>query len=102
VKLDKLAKDTESFSGADIAAVCNEAVMLSIREYVSNGGTDNAEKLKKNKISMNHFESAIEKLIPEKIGESIQQQSSAIKRLGGNSYTPSKVIPNGDEEEMYA
>ncbi|HPJ83953.1 MAG TPA: CDC48 family AAA ATPase, partial [Methanothrix sp.] len=37
VDLASLSKRTDGFSGADIAAVCNEAVMLAIREYVLAG-----------------------------------------------------------------
>jgi transitional endoplasmic reticulum ATPase len=75
VKLDKLAKDTESFSGADIAAVCNEAVMLSIREYVTAGGTDNPERIKSNLITMKHFQSALEKIKPEMAQEALAKAS---------------------------
>jgi transitional endoplasmic reticulum ATPase len=101
VKIDKLAKDTEGFSGADIAAVCNEAVMLSIREYVSSGGTDKAEKIKSNKISMKHFQKAIEKVKPEKIGESLQKYSSAGLRAGMGTGKPGRGKKPSDEKELY-
>lgn len=100
VKLDKLSKDTEGFSGADIAAVCNEAVMLSIREYVSSGGTDNAEKIKKNKVSMKHFQKAIQKVKPRKSGEPISQAGLPISSRGAN-ISKLKSKPSQKEEEMY-
>jgi transitional endoplasmic reticulum ATPase len=100
VKLDKLAKDSEGFSGADIAAVCNEAVMLSIREYVKSGGTDNAERIKKNKISMKHFQTAIKKVKPRKTGEAISKQTrSMASRVGGAGQHRRK--PSPEDEEMY-
>jgi transitional endoplasmic reticulum ATPase len=41
VKLDKLARETEGFSGADIAAICSESKLIAIRNFVN----ENAEKL---------------------------------------------------------
>ena len=35
VKVEELAKMTDKYSGADLGALVNEAVMLAIREYVS-------------------------------------------------------------------
>ena len=35
VDIEELSDKTENFTGADIAAICNEAVMLAIREYIS-------------------------------------------------------------------
>ncbi len=43
VSLDELAKVTEEYSGADVAAVCQEAVMNSIRRYILNGKNGNVE-----------------------------------------------------------
>lgn len=34
VKLDKLAKNTEGYVGADIEAVCREAAMLTLRDNI--------------------------------------------------------------------
>jgi transitional endoplasmic reticulum ATPase len=81
VKLDKLAKDAEGFSGADIAAVCNEAVMLSIRDYVASGGNDKPERFKKNKITIEHFELAIEKVKPNNLSESLTSSGIASQRM---------------------
>jgi transitional endoplasmic reticulum ATPase len=100
VKMDKLAKETEGFSGADIAAVCNEAVMLSIREYVSSGGTDNAEKIKKNKLTMNHFQEAIQKVKPRKTGEALNKPGHQIPGARGAKYG-GKSQPSPEDEEMY-
>jgi len=44
VDLDKLAGKTEGYTGSDIAAVCNEAVMLAIREHINKGGPPSPER----------------------------------------------------------
>jgi len=35
VKLDDLARETEGFSGADIAAICSESKLIAIKKYVA-------------------------------------------------------------------
>jgi len=64
VDLDKLATKMENFTGAEIAAVCNEAVMLSIRDYVLQGGDVSEEQIKKRKVGMKYFERAMENVEP--------------------------------------
>ena len=63
VSIDELAEKTEGYTGADIAAVCNEAVMAAIREYI-NGGKFDREKLKNLKIHKRHFEEALKIVKP--------------------------------------
>jgi transitional endoplasmic reticulum ATPase len=101
VKLEKLAKDTENFSGADLAAICNEAVMLSIREYVQAGGTDNKEKIKSNKIYMKHFMRAIEKVRPDKMKENLQKNTNAYQNYTSGKATQIASTPSRVEEEIY-
>ena len=64
VDLDELAERTEGYTGADIAAVCNEAVMAAIREYISKGGKMDKEEIKKLKIEKRHFEEALKNVKP--------------------------------------
>ena len=65
VDIAKLAEMTENYTGADIAAVCNEAVMLAIREYISQGKPLDKETMKKElKVRMKHFEEAMKKVKP--------------------------------------
>lgn len=64
VDLEELAEKTEGYTGADIAAVCNEAVMAAIREYINNGGKMDKEELKKLKIHKKHFEEALKNVKP--------------------------------------
>src|SRR5512137_1247028 len=62
--LDKLANKMTNYTGADIAAVCNEAVMLTIRDYVLKGGDLEEEKMKKLKVTAKYFEKAMESVEP--------------------------------------
>jgi transitional endoplasmic reticulum ATPase len=64
VDLEELAKKAELYTGADIAAVCNEAVMLAIREYISSGGKTDKEELGKAEVSMSHFAAAMDRITP--------------------------------------
>lgn len=54
--LDKLVEMTDGMTGADIAAIINAAAMTAIKEHVSKDGS------KKLKISMRHFEAALDKI----------------------------------------
>ncbi len=65
VNLDELAALTEGYTGADIAAVCNEAVMLAIREYISGGKVnEETEDFSNLKVKRVHFDKALEKVRP--------------------------------------
>ncbi len=66
VDLDELAETTEDFTGADIEALCNEASMLSIREFISQGGTMEDEAVETLIIEREHFELAMEKVAPKR------------------------------------
>jgi transitional endoplasmic reticulum ATPase len=54
VDLEELAKRTEGFVGADIEAVCREAVMLTLRE-----------SLESERVDMKHFKEAMKKVKPK-------------------------------------
>jgi transitional endoplasmic reticulum ATPase len=66
VKLDELARKTEGYTGADIASICNTAVMLSIKEHI--GKAKDAEDAKKRakglKVARRHFDEAMQKVKP--------------------------------------
>ncbi len=64
VDLKQLARKTENYTGADIAAICNEAVMLAIRQYVSSGGKMDKDGLSKAVVTAEHFEKAMSKIQP--------------------------------------
>ena len=66
VDIDELARRTEGYTGADLAAVCNTAVLLAIREHIV--GNKDPEEVKKNvksiKVCRRHFEEALRKVKP--------------------------------------
>lgn len=64
VDLAEIARRTENYSGADLAAVCGEAVMLAIREYVLSGKPQDEEAIKNLKVERRHFEEALKKVRP--------------------------------------
>ncbi len=78
VDLAHLAKDTDGMSGADIASVCNEAVMLAIRDYISGGGEMDDENIKETKVHMKHMEEALGKVKNKERGDE--------KKIGPKGY----------------
>ncbi|MEM2092569.1 MAG: CDC48 family AAA ATPase [Candidatus Bathyarchaeia archaeon] len=66
IDIDELAKRTEGYTGADLAAICNTAVMLAIREHIMNskGPEEAKENLKELKVYRRHFEEALKKVKP--------------------------------------
>ena len=65
VSLDELAKRTEGCTGADISAICNEAVMNAVRSIVKPGKVPTDEEIKECKVSMADFEKALDKYGPK-------------------------------------
>ena len=74
VDLEELAKDTEGYTGADISAVCNEAVMIAVRKLVESGQMPSDEEITACKVEMEHFRTAVEKIGP-KIRKELSQYS---------------------------
>jgi transitional endoplasmic reticulum ATPase len=64
VDLETLADDTNDFTGADIAAVCNEATILAIREYVTSGKPTDDESIKQLKVGYHNFRDAMTRVKP--------------------------------------
>jgi transitional endoplasmic reticulum ATPase len=64
VSLADLAEKTEGYTGADIAAIVNEAVMASVRRIVKDGKVTDDE-IKASKVTKADFEAAIGKMGPE-------------------------------------
>jgi len=64
VSVDELASRTEDYTGAEIAAVCNEAAMLAIRDFLAVGGPLDEKYVKKIALKKEHFERALEKIRP--------------------------------------
>lgn len=64
VDLDKLASKMDNFTGAEIAAVANEAIMLAIRDFVLSGEEPDEERISEVKVDMKYFEKAMENVQP--------------------------------------
>ena len=63
VDLDIIAEKTEGYTGADLSAVVNEAIMDAVRELVKNEEISD-ERLNEAKVSMSSFLAAVDKLNP--------------------------------------
>jgi transitional endoplasmic reticulum ATPase len=62
--MEELAKKTEKYSGADLAAVVNEAVMLAIRECVLGGKAKEEAQICEYKVEKKHFDDAMKTVKP--------------------------------------
>ncbi len=65
VDISKLAELTDGCTGADISAICNEAVMNAVRELVRSGKVPDDKDIEDCKVSMKDFETALEKIGPK-------------------------------------
>ena len=65
VNISDLADKTEGCTGADIAAICNEAVMTAVRRIVKPGKVPEDEEIKSCKVEMKDFVSAVDKFGPQ-------------------------------------
>jgi transitional endoplasmic reticulum ATPase len=64
VNLDRLAERLENYTGAEIAAICSQAAMAALKEFVEKHGGIKEEKINELVINSRHFEEAIEKVSP--------------------------------------
>ena len=67
--LDEVAHKTDGYTGADLAAIANEAVMSAIREAVASGKGEDPESMKETKVRMRHVMDAVEKHRPISLQE---------------------------------
>ncbi|MFX0100395.1 MAG: CDC48 family AAA ATPase [Candidatus Hodarchaeota archaeon] len=80
VNLDKLADDTENYTGADIMAIADEATLLAIREAIQVGNLqpNDESSVKAVKIYLKHIKEAVGKVK----GMSDRQKKSYLKKEG--------------------
>jgi transitional endoplasmic reticulum ATPase len=83
VKIERLAAQTEGYTGADIAALASAAVMLALREHIEKYKDPKKAELAKTelKIHMKHFEEAMKKIRPLSKHE-IETYRSIAERFG--------------------
>jgi transitional endoplasmic reticulum ATPase len=70
VKLEKLAEQTEGYSGADIEALSREAALFALRENV-----------KAKEVTMKHFEQALKKIKPSITDDMFKKYQKAVENL---------------------
>jgi transitional endoplasmic reticulum ATPase len=70
VKIEEIAKKTEGYSGADLAAVCKEAALTALRE------NKNAKEVK-----AKHFEAALKKIKPSITKDQIERFKEVEKKI---------------------
>ncbi|MFA5312262.1 MAG: CDC48 family AAA ATPase [Methanomassiliicoccales archaeon] len=59
VDLKEMAEKTDGYTGADLSAVVNDAVMMAIREIVAEGGEVSKERAGGMKLAQRHFDAAL-------------------------------------------
>lgn len=64
VNIEELAEMTEGCSGADISAICNEAVMTAVRGLVASGNIPTDDELRACRVRMEYFVKAVDKFGP--------------------------------------
>jgi len=79
VKIEELAQRTEKFSGADLAALVGEAVMLAIRECVLGGKAKEEAQVCEYKLEAKHFEEALKNVRPTASEEEIYKRFAGAK-----------------------
>jgi transitional endoplasmic reticulum ATPase len=69
VNLDEVAHKTEGYTGADLAAIANEAVMSAIREAISAGKGEDPEAMRETRVRMKDVMDAVERHRPISLKE---------------------------------
>ena len=82
VDIGELAKGTEGFTGADLAAASNEASMFAIRDFILGGGKLTDKELKKVRVTKAHVMKAFEKFSPRS-KEEVEKYTEVGKKFRG-------------------
>ncbi len=92
VDLEAIVRETEGYSGADLAAIANTATMIAIQEFLERYKTPEEAKqhLEELKISMRHVREAMRKVKPSSAAD-LKIYEAFAKRYGeyGGAGTPS-------------
>ncbi|WP_313695868.1 CDC48 family AAA ATPase [Halorarum halobium] len=82
VDLDSLARRTDGYVGADIEAVTREASMNASREFIESVAPDEvADSVGNVRITMDHFETALDEVNPSVTPETIERYDEIEKRF---------------------
>jgi transitional endoplasmic reticulum ATPase len=97
VNLEAVAKNTHGFVGADLAQVCQEAAMITIRQKMDlidmDGDTIDAEVLASISVSDAHFKEALGKVNPSSLRETVVEVPNiSWADIGGLEDTKNQLI----------
>ncbi|SFK86025.1 transitional endoplasmic reticulum ATPase [Halogranum rubrum] len=88
VDLDKLARRTEGYVGADLEALAREASMTASREFIrSVDREDVAESIGNVRVTMDHFEQALDEVQPSVTDETRQRYEEIEERFKKSDVT---------------
>ncbi|MFB6102513.1 MAG: CDC48 family AAA ATPase [Haloplanus sp.] len=83
VDLDRLARRTENYVGADIEAVCREASMAASREFINSVSPGEiGESVNNVRITMDHFEQALDEVTASVTDETRERYREIEQRFG--------------------
>jgi len=104
VDIEQLAKETEGYVGADIEAICREAAMLALRDFIKPEMTpeqvsDGAATIKINKA---HLYAAINRVKPTASRDMLHQYENIAKEFAKFSVTEEEVKEKAPTETGYA
>ena len=92
VDLDKLARKTDGYVGADVEAVCREASMAASREFIGSVSREEVgESVSNVRVTMEHFEHALDEVQPS-VTEETKRHYEEIER----KFNQSDVDSTGD------
>jgi transitional endoplasmic reticulum ATPase len=96
VDLDRIARKTEGYVGADLEAVAREAAMTASREFINSGvkREEIADSVGNVRITMDHFEQALEEVGPSVTEEAKQRYEEIEERFEKSE------VERGEEAEF--
>lgn len=87
VDIKELAESTEGYVGADVEAICKEASMLALREFIPKVDEEDMEKASENiVIRKDHFEEAMKKVKPTASRERVKKYEDLTEDLDVSAY----------------
>ncbi len=93
VDLEVFVDQTEEYSGAEIEAICNEASMTTIREFIDMYGDEGKERLRELKVRREHFEKALQK-VPKTSKRGVESYERFIEEFRQQPITVGRTVPD--------
>jgi transitional endoplasmic reticulum ATPase len=87
IDLDRLARKTEGYVGADIEAVCREASMAASREFINSVDPEDVDSSVGNvRVTANHFDEALSE-VRASVDEEVKERYEEIEQRFGKAET---------------